>query len=107
VIETGLEDAFREVFEASAEARERIAVTAGRHAAEYALTNAHRRRVLLTCNLREIYHLARIRMDHHAQWDIRRLSADVVALAREVAPVSTRLATGKDTFPALRTEVFG
>jgi thymidylate synthase ThyX len=60
----------------------------------------------MTCNLREIYHLARIRMDAHAQWDIRNLSADIAALVRQVAPVSARLATGKDTFEALRAEVY-
>ena len=79
----------------------------GGPAAEYLLTNAHRRRVLVTCNLREVYHLARIRMDQHAQWDIRRLSADLVKLVRLKAPVAARLATGKDTFVALYSEVYG
>ncbi|MBW2261181.1 MAG: FAD-dependent thymidylate synthase [Deltaproteobacteria bacterium] len=102
VLETGLRDAFQEVFTRSAEAYESV----GGPAAEYLLTNAHRRRVLLTCNLREVYHLARIRMDAHAQWDIRRLSADVVKLVKQVAPVSARLATGKDTYRALYSEVF-
>lgn len=103
VLETGLRDAFREVFDASAEAYGRV----GGPAAEYLLTNAHRRRVLFSCNLREIYHLARIRMDAHAQWDIRALSGDMVELVKEVAPVTARLATGKDAYPALRAEVFG
>jgi flavin-dependent thymidylate synthase len=102
VVETGLRDAFRDVFDRSAEAYAQV----GGPAAEYLLTNAHRRRVLMTCNLREIYHLARIRMDAHAQWDIRRLSADAVKLVKQVAPVSARLATGKDTYRALHAEVF-
>ena len=102
VVETGLRDAFQEVFDRSAEAHARVGGPAG----EYMLTNAHRRRVLFSCNLREIYHLARIRMDAHAQWDIRRLGADAVELVKQVAPVSGRLATGKDTYPALYSEVF-
>ncbi len=102
VVATGLRDAFEEVFTRSAEAHAGV----DGPAADYLLTNAHRRRVLLTCNLREVYHLARIRMDAHAQWDIRRLSADVVDLVKRVAPVSARLATGKDTYRALYSEVF-
>jgi len=107
LLNTGLAPAFESVYARSAEAHRKVSRSAGRSAAEYLLANGHRRRVLFACNMREVYHLARIRMDHHAQWDIRRISADVVECVRKVAPVSARLATGKDSYPALRSEVFG
>ncbi|MBN1426560.1 FAD-dependent thymidylate synthase [Candidatus Fermentibacteria bacterium] len=41
-------------------------------AGAYGLLNAHRRRVLLVINARAFHQMARLRLDHHAQWDIRR-----------------------------------
>ncbi|HDQ26163.1 MAG TPA: FAD-dependent thymidylate synthase [bacterium] len=68
--------------------------------AEYALTNAHRRRIYINTNLREIYHIARLRMDSHAQWDIQNVSADMVKEAQKAAPISAALVCGKDGFEA-------
>ena len=67
-------------------------------AAAYALTNAHRRRVLFKINLRELYHLSRLRLDEHAQWDIRRLSTEMVRLAQTKFPLALMLAAGKSGF---------
>jgi flavin-dependent thymidylate synthase len=75
-------------------------------AAPYALTQAHRRRVLVTMNARELYHFSRLRQDSHAQWDIRALADRIVYLCRQVAPLTLMLACGKDAFDALRMEVF-
>ncbi|MBN1774188.1 MAG: FAD-dependent thymidylate synthase [Deltaproteobacteria bacterium] len=95
--EVGLEAELRALADRSAGTWERLA---GRHprAAEYALTNAHRRRTLVTLDLREVYHMARLRMDHHAQWDIRHVAGSITALARRVAPAAAALACGKDEF---------
>ena len=106
IVEVGLGDEFGKVTDQSAEAFRKARRAAGADAAEYLLTNAHRRRVLVVCNMREVYHLARIRMDNHAQWDIRRISADLVSLVRKVAPASAALATGKDTFREVRDRAF-
>ena len=76
-------------------------------AAEYCLTNAHRRRVLLCMNPRELNHLARQRCDRHAQWEIRELSEKMVALARRVAPLATLTCCGKDQFESLYKSVYG
>jgi flavin-dependent thymidylate synthase len=73
-----------------------------RHAAPYILTNAHRRRVLISTNLRELYHVSRLRMDAEAQWDIRGLAAEMVRKAQEVLPLSGRLLGGKDAFDGLK-----
>ena len=56
-------------------------------AAAYVLTNAHRKRVLMKFNARELYHLARLRADAHAQWDIRELDGrDAQAGKKSYAP---------------------
>ncbi|MBU0461536.1 MAG: FAD-dependent thymidylate synthase [Nanoarchaeota archaeon] len=105
VVETGLQPEFKELLDRTSEAYERLAETQP-DACEYVLTNAHRRRVLMNVNARELYHMARLRMDSHAQWDIRRLTGWMIELAKEVAPATMLLATGKDTFPALRELVY-
>jgi flavin-dependent thymidylate synthase len=76
-------------------------------AAAYGLLNAHRRRVLVTMNAREMYHVSRLREDAHAQWDIRAIAARLIALAREVMPLTLLLAAGKDRFDERRAGVFG
>ena len=75
--------------------------------APYALTNAHRRRVLFTCNARELYHFARLREDKHAQWDIRFLSEEMSIQARKAMPLVMMLICGKDKYPALFEKIFG
>ncbi len=74
-------------------------------AAAYILTNAHRRRVFLKINAREMYHFCRLRMDRHAQWDIRNVAEEMTALARKRMPLVMMLAAGKDGFEALRRRV--
>lgn len=71
-------------------------------AAEYALTNAHRRRVLLAMNLRELYHFSRLRSDMSAQWEIREVSDEMCRLASQKAPAAAALLGGKDRFEDLR-----
>jgi thymidylate synthase ThyX len=71
-------------------------------AAAYALTNGHRRRVLFRVNARELYHFASLRLDRHAQWDIRRVAEEMIRLARERMPLAMLLAAGKDRFTETR-----
>lgn len=54
----------------------------------YMLVNAHRRTVVVRMNAREMYHFARLRMDRHAQWDIRGLAGRMVEMARGAAPLT-------------------
>ncbi|MBX6394620.1 MAG: FAD-dependent thymidylate synthase [Alicyclobacillaceae bacterium] len=42
-------------------------------AAPYCVTNAHRREVIMTVDLWELYHLINLRTSSEAQWDIRRV----------------------------------
>jgi thymidylate synthase ThyX len=75
-------------------------------AAAYVLTNAHRKRVLMKLNARELYHLARLRTDAHAQWDIRELSEKMLKQARKVMPLTLMIACGKDSFDKLYKSSF-
>ncbi len=75
-------------------------------AAAYVLTNAHRKRVLMKFNAREMYHLARLRADQHAQWDIRDLTEKMLKQAKKVMPLTLMMACGKDKFPELFKKTF-
>ena len=75
-------------------------------AAAYVLTNAHRKRVLMKLNARELYHMARLRTDAHAQWDIRELSERMLKQARKVMPLTLMMACGKDSFDKFYKNIF-
>jgi len=75
--------------------------------AEYILTNAHRRRVLLKVNARELYHISRLREDATAQWDIRSTAGAMSGLAKEVMPLACLLIGGKDSYPEVYRNIFG
>jgi len=61
----------------------------------YMLTNAHRRRVVLSMNGRELYHFSRLREDAHAQWDIREIAHRMLSALKEKAPLTFMLTGGK------------
>lgn len=73
----------------------------------YILTNAHRKRVLLSVNLRELYHIARLREDPTAQWDIRYKANKMSKLAKKVMPIATLLLGGKSDYPKIYQTVYG
>lgn len=75
--------------------------------AQYILTNAHRRRVLMTVNARELYHISRLREDAHAQWDIQIVSAEMSKLAKKKLPLAFMMIGGKDKYPEIYKNVYG
>ena len=83
--DAGLEGLLEEAGAVSRAWRERLGE---RRAAEYMLVNAHRRRAVVRMNAREMYHFARLRLDSHAQWDIRELAGRMVDLASAAAPLT-------------------
>lgn len=105
VLAIGQQKQFREIMRRTQSAYEQIRKKAPL-AAPYILTNAHRRRVLMKVNARELYHLARLRSDEHAQWDIRMLSNAMLQAAKKIMPLTLMLACGKDSFAALRKKTF-
>jgi flavin-dependent thymidylate synthase len=73
----------------------------------YILTNAHRKRVLMTMNLRELYHMSRLRQDPTAQWDIRNITQHMIMLAQYRLPVTGSLLAGKSDYPSVYKKIFG
>jgi len=104
ILEANLQDDFTKAVAISEEIYEKIK-SASPQSAPYILTNAHRLRVIISLNLRELYHIARIRIDKTAQWDIRNLSAAMVKMAKEVFPIGTALACSKDTFEKTKESI--
>lgn len=105
VSEVGMVGELERVAEASARLFEEILPRAPA-AAPYVLTQAHRRRVLVEMSARELYHFARLRLDRHAQWDIRGIAERMLGLARQVLPQTLALACGKDRFAETRARRF-
>jgi flavin-dependent thymidylate synthase len=104
--EIGAEGEFRAMVDRTNEAHAALEKSAG-PAADYVLTNAHRRRALLKVNARELYHISRLREDASAQWEIREVAADMSRLAKRAMPLTCLLLGGKDAYPGLYAEVFG
>ena len=75
--------------------------------ANYVLTNAHRRRILLKVNAREFYHISRLREDTTAQWDIQNVVKTMSELAKKVMPLTCLMVGGKDAYPQIYQNVFG
>lgn len=74
-------------------------------AAPYALIQAQRRRVLVHMNAREIYAFARLRMDGHAQWEIRAVAREMIRQLQQRTPVLMALACGKDEFEERKSKL--
>ncbi|HYA48544.1 MAG TPA: FAD-dependent thymidylate synthase, partial [Burkholderiales bacterium] len=106
VREIGAEKEFLAMIDRTNEAHASLAKSVGA-AADYVLTNAHRRRALLKLNLRELYHIARLRQDASAQWEIRAVAAEMSRLAKKVMPLACLLLGGKDAYPEFYARVFG
>jgi thymidylate synthase ThyX len=106
IIEAGLENEMRDLCDESSELYHKLV---GEHPAEadYVLTNAHRRRVMVTVNMRELYAISRLREDGHAQWDIRNIAHKMMGQVAEVAPATSLLLCGKDGFGELYKSVYG
>lgn len=105
VSETGMEGPFMDVMAHTEDAYDKIKKAAP-PAAPYILTNAHRRRLIMKINARELYHISRLRADAHAQWDIRQIAERMVELGSGEMPLTLMLAAGKDGFSAVHDGVF-
>jgi len=92
--EAGLGQELVDVVNKSSELHETLEPRYGK-AAEFALTNAHRRRVLICTNMRELCHVSRTREDKHAQWEIRGLATQLSKLARDYAPITASVLGGQ------------
>jgi len=107
VEEVGAGHEFRQMVDQTEETYAVLQKKIGPEAAAYVLTNAHRRRVLLKVNVRELYHISRLREDPTAQWDIRQAVGRMSALARKEMPLSCLFLGGKDQYPSIYRKIFG
>lgn len=105
ISETGMERQFMEIIARTEETYDRIRKVAPL-AACYILTNAHRKRIAMKINARELYHIARIRADRHAQWDIRETAQSMLSLGKGFMPLTLILASGKENFTSLYDRLF-
>jgi flavin-dependent thymidylate synthase len=106
VLEIGAEKEFRAVIDRTNENHAVLEKEIG-PAADYVLTNAHRRRALLKVNVRELYHISRLREDATAQWEIRCAVAEMSRLAKKALPLTCLMLGGKDVYPGIYAKVFG
>ncbi|MDD5585014.1 MAG: FAD-dependent thymidylate synthase [Candidatus Omnitrophica bacterium] len=104
--EIGMQGRFKEIIDKTNEAYGKIAKEIPL-AASYILTNAHRRRVLLRANARELYHISRLREDAHAQWDIQNVSRALSAHGKRVMPLVFSFIGGKDRYADIYQKTFG
>ena len=102
----GLEPLIEEAYTVSTKLFHKL-YTENCSSAPYILTNAHRRKVLVKFDLRELYHIARLREDMHAQWEIRKIAEKMVEFAKEKYPVASLLACGKDNFESAKKLISG
>lgn len=72
VVEAGLSEVLLRLDEASQETH-RLLVAESPAAAAYVVLNAHRRTIQISCSLRGLVHLLRLRGAANAQWEIREL----------------------------------
>ena len=81
----GLEGQFREAMDKASQAFHALAP---RHAsvAPYLVTHAHKRRIMVKMNLRECYHLFRLRTQEQAHFSIREPMEQALRLAVEAQP---------------------
>jgi flavin-dependent thymidylate synthase len=104
--EIGAEREFLEMIDRTNAAHASLAPKVG-PAADYVLTNAHRRRALVKMNARELYHVSRLREDGSAQWEIRKVTGEMSRLAKKAMPLTFLLLGGKDVYPEVYAGAFG
>ncbi|MGB2661771.1 MAG: FAD-dependent thymidylate synthase [Candidatus Omnitrophota bacterium] len=104
--EIGMDKRFQEIVDKTNEVYDAINKEAPL-AAQYILTNAHRKRVLIRLNAREMYHISRLREDAHAQWDIQNISRVMSEEAKKVMPLTFEFIGGKDRFKEIYQNIYG
>ena len=86
MIEAGYEEIYREVMEEVADSY-RILAEWNPYVASYIVPNGYNRRVLMTLNLREVYHICELRSKPNAHFSMRRLALRMAEIVKEVHPL--------------------
>jgi len=103
----GLLMTYWELMKRSRELYYQIREEFGPEVAQYVLTNGHKRKVIFKTNMRELYHFVRLRSDHHAQDEIRRISDMMVGEMKKHFPMVTSMLCGKDGFDEGQRRILG
>ncbi|MBU4487220.1 MAG: FAD-dependent thymidylate synthase [Candidatus Delongbacteria bacterium] len=106
VDKVGMRDKFIQVMQATEQLYSETGTVLPYHS-QYILTNAHRRKLLMKMNFRELYHFMSLRLDEHAQWDIRNTAELMLKELEKVAPLSTLMCCGKSDFTNKTKLIFG
>ena len=86
MVEAGFEAPYRKAMEQAAEAFSQLEAW-NPHVAAYLVPNGFNRRVLMTMNLREVYHFCELRAEKNAHFSIRRIALRMAEMIREVHPL--------------------
>jgi hypothetical protein len=84
--EAGVGDRYRRTLDGSIEAY-RVVARDFPHEASYLVANAFNRRVLMTLNLREVFHFCRLRGGPTGHFSYRRVAVRMYEIIREIHPV--------------------
>jgi thymidylate synthase ThyX len=85
-VEAGFADRYRRALEAAAAVYRTLAAQYP-HEAAYVVPNAFNRRVLLTMNLRELFHFTQLRGGPNGHFAYRRVAMKLYEIARKVYPI--------------------
>lgn len=85
IVEAGIENAYRNAMQEARNVYQELA-SWNPHVAVYVIPNAFNRRVLMSLNLRECFHLCELRSQPNAHFSIRRIALRMAELVREVHP---------------------
>jgi len=98
IIDIGEEELFKSVIKETNRVYRKLCVLNNVNLAEYCLTQSHNRMVILKMNLREIFNFCLLRLDSHAQWDIRSIAAQMKDLIKDDMPITSKYLLGKDSY---------
>lgn len=89
IVDAGFEEKYRQ---AMARAQSTYAQLAdwNKHVAAYIVPNAFNRRVLMTLNLRQLYHFCELRSAANAHFSIRRVALQMAEIVKETHPRLTQ-----------------
>ncbi len=88
-VEAGYEGEFRQAMERARSAYDQLA-SWNPDVAAYVVPNAFNRRVLMTLNLRQIYHFCELRSAANAHFSIRRVALQMAEIVKEIHPRLTK-----------------
>jgi thymidylate synthase ThyX len=86
ITQAGFEERYRQAMDQAAQAYHKLAEW-NPYVAAYLVPNGFNRRVLMTLNLREVFHLCELRAERNAHFSIRRLAMRMAEVVQGVHPL--------------------